>query len=90
MALPSFDLIITGGKNEDSHILIFDKPSINIFRDDAIFEKFLILISNPIFDSNLSEAIKTAYNLKKKKKGDRESYLFILTDGLLHKNSEKI
>jgi hypothetical protein len=89
MAIPSFDLIVTGGFTEYSNVVIFNKPSTIIFKEDAIFEKLLKLLSNPILDSDLSEAIKTVYDLKKKKKNDRESYLFILTDGLLHKQFKK-
>ena len=87
MAVPSFDLIITG--NENLNILVFDKPSITIFKNDAIFEKLLILLSNPIANTDLSKSIQAIYDLKKMKKTERESYLFILTDGLPHKYNEK-
>ena len=89
MAIPSFDLIITRGYNEEPQILLFDKPSIKIFKDDSIFEKLLILLSNPLFKTDLSKAIETSFNLKKKKKYEKESYLFILTDGLMHKKKEE-
>ena len=87
MAVPSFDLIITG--NENLNILVFDKPSITIFKNDSIFEKLLKLISNPITNTDLSKSIQAVYDLKKMKKTERESYLFILTDGLSHKYNEK-
>ena len=45
-------------------------------------------MSNPISNSDLSKAIKNVYDLKKMKKNDRESYLFVLTDGLSHKSYE--
>ena len=39
-------------------------------------------MSNPVIKSDLLNAIKAAYELKKMKKINRVSYLFILTDGL--------
>ena len=64
-------------------------PSVTIFKNDLIFEKLLKLISNPISNSDLSKSIKIVYDLKKMKRCERESYLFILTDGLSHKYNEK-
>ena len=37
MAVPSFDLIITGGYNEKSNVLFFNKPSITLFKNDSIY-----------------------------------------------------
>ena len=87
IGVPSFDLIITDSEN--INILVFDKPSATIFKNDALFEKLLILLSNPISNPDLSKSIKAVYDLKKMKKTERESYLFILTDGLSHKYNEK-
>ena len=89
ISVPSFDLIVTGGFNEKSNILIFNKPSVTIFKNDAIYHELLSLLSNPINNPDLIKAIKTTYNLKSKNKIDKESYIFILTDGLLHKKNEK-
>ena len=89
MAIPSFDLIVTGAYNENSNILIFNKPSITIFKNDSIFEKLLKLLSNPIINTDLGKAIKISFELKRMKKKEKESYLFILTDGLLHKKNEE-
>ena len=89
MAIPSFDLIVTGEYNNKSKILLFDKPSITIFKDNTSFKELLLLLSNPIINPDLGKAIETAYILKKKKRNERESYLFILTDGLLHKKNEE-
>ena len=88
-SIPSFDLIVTGNKNQNPHILLFDRPSVTVFENDIVFEKLLKLLSNPLLKTDLSAAIKTVYDLKKIKKNDRESYLFILTDGLIHKKDEK-
>lgn len=89
ICIPSFDLIVTGDFNEESNILIFNKPSFTIFRDENIFEKLLSLISNPKSNTDLAKAIQTAFELRKSKYYDKESYLFILTDGLLHKKYEE-
>jgi len=86
MAIPSFDLIVTNNEGEEPIILLLDKPSVTIFKNYYIFEQLLTLLSNPILTPDLSEAIKTIYELKKMKKNYKESYLFILTDGLLHIN----
>ena len=88
MDIPSFDLIITNKENENPYILLFDNPSINIFKNNSLFEQAIIILSNPILNTNLPNAIKSAYDLKKMKKTDKESYLFILTDGLYHKHYE--
>lgn len=89
MAIPSFDIILTSNEGEKPDILLFDKPSTIIFKNYAIFEKLLKLLSNPVLNSDLSEAIKVVYELKKKKKSNRDSYLFILTDGLSYRNTKK-
>ena len=86
MAIPSFDLIVTANKGDQPNILVFDKPSNKIY---YIFEKLLTILINPILKPDLSEAIKVVYELKKKKRNDRDSYLFILTDGLSHMNEEQ-
>ena len=72
-------------------ILVFNKPSIDIFKNYYIFENLLRHLSNPVLSSDLSEAIRTEYKLikKKNKKNNRDSYLFILTDGLSCKSNEK-
>ena len=89
MSIPSFDLIVTSKEEEKPNILFFDKPSITIFKNYSIFEKLLTLLSNPILNTDLSEALKIVYELKRRKRNSRESYLFILTDGLSHKNNEQ-
>ena len=89
MTIPSLDIILTSNEGEKPDILLFDKPSTTIFKNYAIFEKLLILLSNPLLNSDLSEAIKVVYKLKKKKKNNRDSYLFILTDGLSFRNTER-
>ena len=88
MGISSFDLIVTNSYNQEPHVLIFDKPSILIFKDDASYEKLLKLLSNPIFNSNLADSINLAYELKRRKKYEKESYLFILSDGLSHNNKK--
>ena len=87
MGISSFDLIVTNSYNQEPHILIFDKSSILIFKDDAIYEKLLKLLSNPIFNSDLADSIHLAYELRRKKY-EKESYLFILSDGLSHNNKK--
>ena len=89
MSIPSFDLIITSKKGEQPNILLYDKPSVMLYKNHAILEDLLTLISNPVFTTDLSEAIKVVYELKKKRRNDRDSYLFILTDGLSHNNDKK-
>lgn len=89
MAIPSFDLILTTKEGNQPNILLFDKPSVTIFKNDTVFEEFLKLVSNPVFNTDLSAALKTVYQLKKMRRNDRDSYLFILTDGLCHKNNEQ-
>ena len=89
MAIPSFDLIVTANKGEQPNILLFDKPSATIYKNYYLFEKLLILLINPALTSDLSEAIKIVYELKRKKRNDRDSYLFILTDGLFHFNDKQ-
>jgi len=87
--IPSFNLIVTGDFNEEPHILIFNKPSVTIFKDEGIYAKLLLLICNPKLNTDLAKAIKTSYELRKLKKYEKESYLFILTDGLLHEKYEE-
>ena len=78
MAIPSFDLIVTGAYNENSNILIFNKPSITIFKNDSIFEKLLKLLSNPIINTDLGKAIKISFELKRmKKKRKRKLSIYI-------------
>ena len=89
MTIPSFDLIITSKKGEQPIILYFDKPSVMLYKNLSIFEYLLTLISNPVLTTDLSEAIKTVYELKRKRRNDRDSYLFILTDGLSHNNDKQ-
>ena len=89
MAIPSFDLIVTTNKGEDPNILVFDKPSIIIYKNYYIFEKLLTILNNPILTPDLSEAIKVVYELKRKKRNDRDSYLFVLTDGFCHINDKQ-
>ena len=89
MAIPSFDIIVTSNEGNKPIILLFDKPSVTIFKKYSLFERLLKLISDPYLNTDLFEAIKLAYELKRKKKNDRDSYLFILTDGLSHKNNEQ-
>ena len=88
MTIPSFDIIVTTSENEKPEILLFDKPSATIFKNYFIFEKLLTLISNPVSNTDLSESIRVVYQLKKKKRNNRDSYLFILTDGFFCKNYE--
>ena len=89
MAIPSLDIILTTRKGEQPDILLFDKPSITIFKNYSIFEKLLTLLSNPVLTTDLSEAMNVVYELKKKKRNDRDSYLFVLTDGLSCKGNEQ-
>jgi len=89
MAIPSFDIILTSSEGQQPDILLYDKPSITLFKNYSIFEKLLTLLSNPVLNSDLSKAINVVYELKKKKKSITDSYLFILTDGLSYKNKEK-
>ena len=89
MAIPSFDLIITTDEGRQPNILIFDRPSVTLFKNYAIFERLLILLSEPNLTTDLSEALRLVYELKRKKRNDRDSYLFILTDGLCQKNKEQ-
>ena len=42
MAIPSFDLFLTSNEGNNPDILLFDKPSITIFKNYSIFEKLLI------------------------------------------------
>ena len=88
MAIPSFDLIVTTKEGSQSNILLFDKPSVIIFKNESIFEELLKFLSNPVHNTDIAEALKIVYELKRKKKNDRDSYVFILTDGLCHKNNE--
>ena len=89
MAIPSLDILLPSKEGEFPDIILFDKPSISIFKNYSIFEHLLSLISNPSLNTDLSEALKVVYELKRMKKNNRESYLFILTDGLSSKNYEK-
>ena len=88
MAIPSFDLVLTANEGKQPDILIYDKPSITIFKNYSIFEQLLKLLSNPVLNTDLSKAIKVIYELKKKKKNEADSYLLILTDGLSYKSKE--
>ena len=89
MAIPSFDLIVTSKEGKRPNILLFDKPSVTIFKNESVFEELLKFLSNPDFNTDLAESLKILYELKKMKRNDRDSYLFILTDGLSHKNNEQ-
>ena len=89
MAIPSFDLILTSKEGKEPDILLYDKPSIMIFKNYSIFEKLLALLRKPSLNTDLSEAINVVYELKKKKKSITDSYLFILTDGLSYKNKKE-
>ena len=87
MAIPSLDIIFTGEKNPN--IILYNMPSVNIFKDDSLFEQILKYLSNPILNTDLTQAIKAVYKLKKKKRNDKENYIFVLTDGLSHIKDEK-
>ena len=87
MAFPSLDLILSSSNRPD--ILLYDKPSITIFQNYAILEEMLKLLSNPKINTDLSKAIQAVYQLKKKKRNMRDTYLFILTDGLSYNTNEK-
>ena len=89
MAIPSFDLILTTKEEYQPNILLFDKPSVSIFKNETVFEELLKYLSNPVFNTDLSAALKIVYELKKMRRNDRDSYLFILTDGLCHKKNEQ-
>ena len=91
MAIPSLDIIFTGEYKRSPNVILYNMPSVTIFKDDTLFEQILKHLSNPILTTDLAQAIKAVYNLKKKKRNDRESYLFVLTDGLSHiKDENKI
>ena len=84
MAIPSFYLFVIAKEGNQPNILLFDKPYVTIFKNESIFEELLKLINNPTFNSDLAKAIKIVYELKKMKRNDRDSYIFILTDVLCH------
>ena len=88
MAIPSLDIIFTGEYKRLPNIILYNMPSVTIFKEDGLFELILKYLSNPILNTDLSQAIKAVYNLKKVKRNDRETYLFVLTDGLSHKKDE--
>ena len=87
MAFPSMDLILTS--NGEPDILLYDKPSITIFKNYSIFEKMLKLLCYPLLNTDLSKAIQAIYNLKKKNRNMKDTYLFILTDGFSYKENEQ-
>ena len=89
MTISSFDLIISNFYKKNPYILVFDKSSILIFKDVIIFQYLLKLLSNPIFNTDLADSIHAALEIKKMKKYERESYLFVLIDGLSHKRQEE-
>ena len=91
MAIPSLDIIFTGEYKKSPNIILYNMPSVSIFKEDSLFELILKYLSNPRLNTDLTQAIKAVYNIKKIKRNDRESYLFILTDGLSHiKDENKI
>ena len=49
----------------------------------------LELLCYPLLNTDLSKAIRAIYNLKKKNRNMKDTYLFILTDGLSYKQNEQ-
>ena len=90
MAISSFDLIISNFYKKNQYILVLDKSSILIFKDVIVFQYLLKLLSNQIFNTDLADSIHAVLEIKKMKKYERESYLFVLIDGLSHKVKKKI
>ena len=78
--ISSLDLILTS--NDEPNILIYNKQSNFIFQNYSIIENLFISLSNPVINTNMSNAIEAVYELKKRKKLNDTNYLFILTDGL--------
>ena len=89
MAIPSLYIIFTEEYKKDPKIILYNKPSVLIFKEDDIFNQILKYLSNPSINTDLGKAIKAVHDIKKIKRNDRESYLFVLTDGLSHVKDEK-
>ena len=74
MAIPSLDIIFTGKYKKNPNFLLYNKPSVTIFKEDDIFNKILKYLSNPLINTDLAKAMRAVYNIKKIKRTDRESY----------------
>ena len=59
-----------------------------IFRNKDFYYHLLKYLSNP-YNKDLKKAIKTAYAFKRKKRFDKDNFLFVLSGGLIHYKYKK-
>ena len=83
--LPSLDVIVSGVK--EPYILCSNITTTRALGNKStIYESLFSILQRPPFESDLTSAIRAAYDLKRLRQEDFPSYLFVLTDGLFQKS----
>ena len=86
--LPCFDLIVTG--NPNSYVLCSGKNTLDILSEKSqIWPHLFNLLNRKIKNTDLTSAIKTAYNFHYLRKADHPDFLFVITDGLFSLSETK-
>ena len=87
--LPNFDLIVTGKKNPI--VLCFNvKTSNALNKKENLWKLLYIILNNPLKKSDLSSAIYTAFDLKRRMYPEKKKIIFVLTDGYFDLNEKKL
>ena len=86
--LPSFDLVVTG--LQDPIVICSDiSTSIALSEKSSIWGSLYASLS-PLYYSDLSSAIKVAYDLNNIRRNETTNYIFVITDGLFSLPEQKV
>ena len=86
--LPCFDLIISGDPNP--YVICSEKNSLDILSEKSqIWPILFDMLNKNIKNTDLSSAIRAAYNLHNLRKSEHPDFLFVITDGLFSLSETK-
>ena len=86
--LPCFDLIISG--NPNPYVICSEKNSLDILSEKSqIWPILFDILNKNIKNTDLSSAIRAAYNLHNLRKSEHPDFLFVITDGLFSLSETK-
>ena len=86
--LPNFDLVITGTPNPI--IICSELSTSNALNEKSLLWGNLYASLAPIYESDLSSAIKVAYDLNNIRRNESTNYIFVVTDGLFSIPEQKV
>ena len=86
--LPCFDLIISG--NPNPYVICSEKNSLDILSEKShIWPILFDMLNKNVKNTDLSSAIRAAYNLHNLRKSEHPDFLFVITDGLFSLSETK-